>query len=121
LSDIYFRFKSATESDYTIFSFFTTHTLIFVSNRPPDRPIRAPQRLQRIEPDRRRREEHVARVRQLPVRRDGPHQTEKGADDPGILQHYYNYFIIMDIASASETKRPGFESRQGISFLGKHT
>jgi hypothetical protein len=27
----------------------------------------------------------------------------------------------VDIASASGTRRPGFESRQGIRFLGKHT
>jgi hypothetical protein len=26
----------------------------------------------------------------------------------------------VDIASASGTRRPGFESRQGIRFLGKH-
>jgi hypothetical protein len=27
----------------------------------------------------------------------------------------------VDIASASGTRRPGFESRQGIRFLGKHS
>jgi hypothetical protein len=27
----------------------------------------------------------------------------------------------IDIASASGTRRPGFESRQGITFLGKHS
>jgi hypothetical protein len=27
----------------------------------------------------------------------------------------------VDIASASRTRRPGFESRQGIRFLGKHS
>jgi hypothetical protein len=27
----------------------------------------------------------------------------------------------VDIASASRTKRPGFEFRQGIRFLGKHS
>jgi hypothetical protein len=27
----------------------------------------------------------------------------------------------VDIASASGTRRPGFESRQGIKFLGKHS
>jgi hypothetical protein len=26
-----------------------------------------------------------------------------------------------DIASASRTRRPGFESRQGMRFLGKHS
>jgi hypothetical protein len=27
----------------------------------------------------------------------------------------------VDIASASGTRRPGFESRQGIMFLGNHS
>jgi hypothetical protein len=27
----------------------------------------------------------------------------------------------MDIASASGTRRPGFKSRQGLRFLGKHS
>jgi hypothetical protein len=43
-----------------------------------------------------------------------------------VYQMKFNWFALwrrgaMDIASASGTIRPGFESRRGIRFLGKHT